>query len=423
MSPIMVIGKPGEAWDIKSAVKNDEGVNTAGKSKQKNTINNDHTKQSSHDTHPSSSSDNPDLSSDTKHLSISPRARNLAEKESLPAGGLFGSGPNGRIIERDVLAALESRPPLTLAAKASGGAVPKDGSGFAGRITLGDISSYSSVNKYDSSLNIYHNAFSQEDEIIETPIKGMRKIISQRMHKSLSESAQFTLNASAPVSRLQDFRSRINELDLPSKPLQNFKSESLSHDVNKKIKITVNDLILFAVSRVLARFPYMNAHRTGDMIKTFRRVHIGVAVDTPRGLMVPVIRNCSLLSLSQISAEAKRLAGACQDASIKPDELTGSTFSVSNLGVFGITNFTPVLNTPEVAILGVCGIEMKLTAGNCAGSTAFKAGNCNCGYSFEPHIGFSLTIDHQAVDGAPAARFLKALCEAVADIDMLLAAV
>ena len=211
------------------------------------------------------------------------------------------------------------------------------------------------------------------------------------MHRSLAESAQFTLNATAPVKRLQDLRGRMKT-----------SGEALGLS-----KVTVNDLILFAVSRVLPRFPFMNAHKIGDTLKTFERVHLGVAVDTPRGLMVPVIRNANLLSLARISAEAKRLAGACQGGGAKPEELSGSTFTVTNLGSLGILSFTPVLNAPEVAILGVSGIELKPTAG--------EAGEIG----FEPHIGFSLTINHQVVDGAPAARFLKALGEAVADIDLL----
>jgi pyruvate dehydrogenase E2 component (dihydrolipoamide acetyltransferase) len=223
--------------------------------------------------------------------------------------------------------------------------------------------------------------------------------MADRMHRSLAESAQFTLNAGASAQRLQDLRSRMKN----------------SSHISGFSKITINDLILYAVSRTLPLYPFMNAHKIGDTIKTFERVHLAMAVDTPRGLMVPVIRNANLLSLAQISSEAKRLAEACQNASAKPDELSGSTFTVSNLGTFGITSFTPVLNTPEVAILGVCGIELKpvAAAGGC---------NCGCGVRFEPQIGFSLTINHQVVDGAPAARFLKALCEAVADIDLLLAA-
>jgi pyruvate dehydrogenase E2 component (dihydrolipoamide acetyltransferase) len=132
--------------------------------------------------------------------------------------------------------------------------------------------------------------------------------------------------------------------------------------------------------------------------------------------MVPVIRNADLLTLEQISAEAKRLAAACQGGSIKPEELSGSTFTVTNLGSLGVESFTPVINAPEVAILGVCSIEPKPVIDEDA------AGCDECGgVSFVPHIGFSLTIDHSIVDGAPAARFLKAFREAVADIDLWLA--
>ena len=157
----------------------------------------------------------------------------------------------------------------------------------------------------------------------------------------------------------------------------------------------------------------MNAHKIGDIIKTFEKVHLAVAVDTPRGLMVPVIRNANLLPLAQISSEAKRLSAACQNGTAKPDELSGSTFTVTNLGSLGISNFTPILNAPEVAILGVCGIEMKPVAQSTA--------DWQLPVVFEPHIGFSLTVNHQVVDGAPAAKFLSALCDAVAHIDLLLA--
>jgi pyruvate dehydrogenase E2 component (dihydrolipoamide acetyltransferase) len=336
----------------------------------------------------------------TPQSPISPRARNLAEKEALPLGAAHGSGPGGRIIERDVMAALKDKPPLTAAAKAAGSASSLSiGSGIGGRVTAADVAASPLP---EATLSPPHSPLPNEGTITETPIKGIRKIIADRMTASLAQSAQFTLNASAPASKLQEFRLGVKS--------QGDLAEELGLS-----KVTINDLILFAVARTLPRFPYMNAHKIGETIKTFERVHLAVAVDTPRGLMVPVIRNANLLSLARISSEAKRLATACQNGSANPDELSGSTFTVSNLGSFGITSFTPVLNAPEVAILGVCGIELKPVAlGDAgAGSSAVR---------FEPQIGFSLTINHQAVDGAPAARFLKALGEAVAHIDLLLAA-
>jgi pyruvate dehydrogenase E2 component (dihydrolipoamide acetyltransferase) len=238
------------------------------------------------------------------------------------------------------------------------------------------------------------------------------------MLKSLAETAQFTLNAQAPVARLQDIRNRMKSLT-PEDLTQRHKDTKIIENRNsgKYTSVpSVNDFILFAVSRVLQQFAYMNAHLLGDTIRTFNSVHLGHAVDTPRGLMVPVIKNANLLSLSQISAEAKRLAAACKDGNVKPDELSGSTFTVSNLGSLGVTGFTPVLNVPEVGILGVCAITDWCQAH----LTTCEASGQGTRHHPNPQIGFSLTINHQAVDGAPAARFLKALCGAVADIDLLL---
>jgi pyruvate dehydrogenase E2 component (dihydrolipoamide acetyltransferase) len=348
---------------------------------------------------------------------VSPRARNRAAAEGLDTTGLPGSGPGGRIIERDVAAALQSRPALTAAARAAGkaGAVfPAQGSGLGGRITAADLAAPpaaagSAAGETPRIAAAAGTPDHGEGRVTETPIKGIRKLIADRMYRSLAESAQFTLNAAAPVSRMQDLRARMKAS--AAGPL----GEQLGLS-----KVTVNDLVLFAVSRVLPLFPFMNAHMAGDVrngeavLRTFERVHLGVAVDTPKGLMVPVIRNANLLSLTQISALAKRLAADCQSGAVKAGELSGSTFTVTNLGSLGITGFTPVLNAPEVAILGVCGIELKprIPGESEAGGS---------GVAFEPHIGFSLTINHQVVDGAPAARFLNALCGALADIDLWLA--
>jgi len=314
--------------------------------------------------------------------SVSPRAQNLAAKEALALDQVSGTGPGGRIIERDVAAALQKRPPFTAAAKA---AVLRQmleaGAGIGGRINMADMAAGADL--VSTSPTPYSPAPGPQSL---TPIKGIRKIISDRMFKSLAESAQFTLNTSASAVKLQEIHNK-------------FKTQAFGVS-----NITINDLILFAVSRVLPRFPFMNAHKTGDTIVTFEQVHLAVAVDTPRGLMVPVIRNANLLSLPQISSEAKRLVAACQNGSAKQDELSGSTFTVTNLGNLGISSFTPILNTPEVAILGVCNIELKPVIQSV----------------FEPHIRFSLTVNHQVLDGASAAKFLKGLVDAVAQIDILL---
>jgi pyruvate dehydrogenase E2 component (dihydrolipoamide acetyltransferase) len=231
-----------------------------------------------------------------------------------------------------------------------------------------------------------------DDEIEIIPVQGIRKVIANRMLESLQTTAQLTLNSSADARALQAYRQRLKT-----------SSEELGLQT-----VTVNDLLLFAVSRLLPRYPALNALFTGQEIHRYRAVHLGVAVDTPRGLMVPTIRRANSLSLKQLADESKRLANACLDGKIAPDELTGGTFTVTNLGNLGIESFTPVLNPPQVAILGVGGISLKPV-------------QIDAEVKFIPHIGLSLTINHQVVDGAPAARFLQALATGLAQFELLLA--
>ncbi|MFP3091492.1 2-oxo acid dehydrogenase subunit E2 [Treponema sp. TIM-1] len=396
LEPMAVIGQPGEDWAAALGGAGEKPASPAPAAEVSVPLG-----------QPSGPGEAPPKVSPEGRVPLSPRARNLADKAGRPVvvkdgtvrlesgPELGGSGPGGRIIERDVEAALQGLPPLSAAARAGLGAggltAPSTGSGPGGRIIAADLVPEGSA---PAAKAISAQALPDpgEGQIIETPIKGIRKLIADRMYQSLAESAQFTLNSAAPVKRLQELRARMKS-----------SGEELGLS-----KVTINDLILFAVSRVLPRYPFMNAHKLGDTLKTFERVHLGVAVDTPRGLMVPVIRNANLLPLARISAEAKRLAAACQGGGVKPEELSGSTFTVTNLGSLGVVSFTPVLNAPEVAILGVAGIELTPVTGE------------DGGIGFAPHIGFSLTINHQVVDGAPAARFLKALGEAVAEIDLWL---
>jgi pyruvate dehydrogenase E2 component (dihydrolipoamide acetyltransferase) len=282
------------------------------------------------------------------------------------------------------------------------------GSGLGGRITAADMASGAAFRAaVKAGATVAAASAGIPDEYTDEPMKGVRKVVASRMYKSLAESAQLTLNAQANASKMQELRKKFKASD-----------EKLGLQ-----KITINDLVMFAVTRTLPRFPYMNAHMLPDpsgkgwpetgVVRTFSRIHLGCAVDTPRGLLVPVIRNADLMSLKQISDEAKRLAKGAQDGKSAPDELSGSTFTVTNIGSMGITSFTPVINAPEVAILGVCNIQPHPV------ETTDDDG-C-CGYTFEPFIGLSLTINHQVVDGAPGARFLKALCETIENIDMFMA--
>ncbi len=323
---------------------------------------------------------------------ISPRARSLAQREGLDVAGLAGSGPGGRIIERDVQAALASRPKLSPVAQAKlaegGFTAPERGSGPGGRVMTRDLRPVE-ADKAEADLATRTEA---ADEVEVVKVAGVRRVIAERMLASLQTTAQLTLHAPADARGLQALRARFKESD-PAFGLQG---------------VTINDLILLAVARTLPEHRDLNAHFQGDTLSRFAHVQLGLAVDTPAGLMVPVIRNADQLSLRQISAEAKRLVAACQARRVAPDELRGGTFTVTNLGGLGIESFTPVLNPPEVAILGVGNINLK----------PVQAGQ---EVAFVPHIGLSLTINHQVVDGAPAARFLQALARNLAQIDLLLA--
>lgn len=323
-------------------------------------------------------------------VGVSPRARSLAKQKGFDPVGLAGSGPGGRVIERDVLAALAARPRMTPLAQAmvSKGefVAPPKGSGAGGRITSKDLSPAA------APLPAAMPQPGAEDEVEVVPVRGVRKVIAERMLASMQTTAQLTLNTSADARALLAYRKRLKN-----------SPEALGLQ-----KVTINDLVHFAVSRTLPLFRDLNALFEGDQISLYRAVNLGFAVDTPRGLIVPVIRRADRLSLRQLAAEASRLAAACQDGKASPDDLSGGTFTVTNLGSLGIESFTPVLNPPQVAILGVSSINLKPV-------------EVDGQVEFVPHLGLSLTINHQVVDGAPAARFLQALGQNLAQLDVLLA--
>lgn len=329
---------------------------------------------------------------------VSPRARTLAEKRGLEASALAGSGPGGRVIERDVVAALAAQPRLTPVAKAmlaeGGFTVPQQGSGPGGRVTSKDLMQAGSAPAAPAAPAAVPATPQpvEEGEVTQIVVKGVRKLIAERMLASLQTTAQLTMNAYADARALQALRKRLKE----------------SPEALGLRGITINDLVLFAVARALRQHPDVNALFADNLISQYRSVHLGFAVDTPRGLLVPVIRNAHTLSLRAIAAEAKRLSTAAIDGKSAPDDLQGGTFTVTNLGGFGVETFTPVLNPPQVAILGVGGINLR----------PLEAGG---DVKFVPHIGLSLTINHQVVDGAPGARFLQTVAQSIATIDLLLA--
>ena len=320
---------------------------------------------------------------------VSPRARALAASNGVDASAIAeGSGPHGRVIERDVAAAIAAGPVLTSAARAAGVSAA-EGTGIGGRVSVADAGR---VPEAAPAAAVAAPAAAADFPGASTsaPLKGVRKVVAKRMMESLTSTAQLTLNTTANAAGILAMRKKVKNAD-----------EALGLN-----KITLNDLVCFAVSRTLLKYPVFNAHLEDGVLTEFEQVHLGFACDTPRGLLVPVIRSAQSLGLKAFSDEAKRLAGGAIDGSLSPDFLSGGTFTVSNIGSFGIETFTPVINLPQTAILGVGAITPRPTV----------AADGTIGV--EQRINLSLTIDHQVIDGADGARFLRDLVAAIENIDV-----
>ena len=285
----------------------------------------------------------------------SPRARAAAERAGVDWHDAAATGAEGRVMERDIAALAANRGKSTIAAKEA--------------------------------------AAQAEEEFEIVKNSGIRKVIAQNMHDSLSGMAQLSMTAYFDATELFAFREKVKTL-----------GEKLGYP-----NISINDMILFAVSRTVLDHPLFNAHFSDKETKIFHRVHLGVATDTERGLMVPTLFNADLKSLNMISREAKALSASCRDNTIKPDQLSGGTITVTNLGNNGISSFTPVINPPQTAIIGVCSPEWRVRPGKDGQIEMYRA------------MGISLTFDHRAVDGAPAAAFLKDFCRRLENFSLLLA--
>ena len=303
---------------------------------------------------------------------VSPRARNAAERLHVDPAQAQPTGPNGRVIERDIKALAQAS---------------RTGTGLGGRVTVADQAAAPAAQAAQAAPAVQ----GADTEYQDVKLPNIRKVIAKSMFQSLSTMAQLTHTTSFDATCIMNFRKGLKaapeQLQVPN--------------------ITLNDIILFAASRVLPKHPDLNAHFLEDKMRYFRHVNLGIAVDTPRGLMVPTLMRAEEKSLKEIAAEAKALAAACQDGSINPDLLQGASFTVSNLGTLGIEHFTPVINPPQTGILGVdCIVERVRTVD---GQIAVY-----------PAMGLSLTYDHRALDGAPASRFLQDMRAALENFQALL---
>jgi len=284
---------------------------------------------------------------------VSPRAAKLAKAHGVDPTLAVGTGPNGRIIERDVRKLIANPPAVVATAVAAAPAA---------------------------------------EEYKDVKFSGIRRAISKSMTTSLHTMAQLTHNTSFDATEILAYR------------------KALKAAGGEYAGITIGDIVLYAVSRTLLSHPDLNANMLDDnSIRLFSHVNLGVAVDTPRGLMVPTIFHADEMSLLEISKAVKALAAECREGNINPDKLSGGSFTVSNLGNLGVESFTPVINPPQTGILGVCGTIERVRKANDGSIEIY------------PAMGLSLTYDHRAVDGTPAAKFQQELCRNLEHFTTLLA--
>ena len=272
----------------------------------------------------------------------SPLARRMASERGVALSGVAGSGPGGRIIRRDVEGA------------AAAGDKPAGGSGPSAKPRA-----------------------PRDGDFQDLPLTQIRKTIARRLGESIGPIPTFYLTAEFDLSRVTEMRSAMA-------------------DMGDEFKVSVNDIILKAVATALAQHPEVNAHWMGDKIRLHNRVHVGMAVATNDGLIVPVIFDADQKRMSDISIEARDLANKARDRKLTPEQYTGSTFSVSNLGMFGIDQFTAIINPPEVAILAVGAAEDKVVV---------HKGE----FVVQKRLRVTMSCDHRAVDGAVGAEFLRTL--------------
>lgn len=296
----------------------------------------------------------PATSDDGELPRSSPLARRLAAARGISLDHVIGSGPNGRIIRRDVDAAAQRPMPAAPAPAPAAPAAPPAPAkpAVAPRMLI-------------------------DGDYKDVPLTQIRKTIARRLGESIGPIPTFYLTAEIDLTRASELREAMAAAD-------------------EQFKVSINDIVLKAVALALVEHPECNAHWQGESIRYFSRVHLGMAVATDDGLIVPVIFDAESKGLGQIGREARELAKRARERKLTPAEYTGSTFSVSNLGMFGIDQFTAIINPPESAILAIGGIATKPVWENGA-------------WVPRKHMRVTMSCDHRVIDGAVGARFLQTL--------------
>ena len=304
-------------------------------------------------------------------IKISPRAKKIARELNVDYNMVAGTGPDGAITEDDIRKFAEEKPKNkispTAAVVAQQLSVDTDKIHKDTRIMKEDVIKY----KLDENLTKY-----ADPKEYRTPMSTMRKVIAKRMLESVQISPTVSFNIKIDTTALKKLRDELKD----------------------EVKVSYTDIMVKIVSKVLLNFPLLNSTVDGNEIITRNYVNMGVAVALPTGLIVPVVKFANVKGLKDISNEIKDLGERARINKLTPDELTGGTFTISNLGMFGIESFSPIINQPEVAILGVNAIIQEPVAIN--GEVVIK-----------PMMNLSLTADHRVVDGAVAAEFLAKLKE------------
>ena len=389
LTNVMVIGEPGESFseyaptgaavtepaEVTMAQNQQENVASAGSATIEVTASTSPVASASSATGP------------TVNAPVSPRARRLASEKGVDTAQIAGSGPHGRIIERDVVAAQGApKSGLAKAMMADGGLqAPAAGSGIGGMVKGSDLKVWKPTHT--------ENLAGEGEEFKVEKMSNMRKLIAKSMYNSLQNTAQLTHMLGADARRVQALRKKAKKA-----------LEEGRIDAN----ITFNDFVCYAVIKALKKFPKVNSHCLGDAMRIFNVVNLGCAVDTERGLMVPCVKHAEDLNIIGLSKALKKVAEDCKKGSINPDLLSaeGASFTVSNLGGFGVEWFTPVINVPQSAILGV-------------GTIVPRPKDLGAGvYAFVPYLGLSLTYDHRALDGGEATRFLKQVAVEIENLEI-----
>ena len=293
----------------------------------------------------------------------SPLARKMAKEHNLDLSHITGTGPNGRIVEADIKKALENPPeaPAKAASAAPAKAAPAP-------VQVNPLLSVAQ----------------------EIPIQGVRKAIFKNMHNSLSTQAQLTIETEVSAMGMISIRKFLNEMI-----------------GEKEVKISYNAILVKAVARALRKHMMINSVVDGDVIKVWNEIHVGLAMDLGDGLIVPKIRYADTKSMADISAELYELVDKAKNKTLGPDDMQAGTFTITNLGSWGIDHFTPIVNFPESAILGV-------------GRMIEKPWVVNGEMVIQTRLGLSLSFDHRIIDGAPAATFLKTLSQMIEEPRLML---